>query len=73
MPSSPKGAFLSDDGGKLRRGEWFLSLSVCVCVCVCVCKSVRRARVDRDTPETKHQGVVLHCEEGKEAYLKYVE
>ena len=24
-------------------------------------------------PETKHKGVVLHCEEGKEAYLKYVE
>lgn len=40
---------------------------------LCVCKSVRGARVDKDTPETKHKGVVLHCEEGKEAYEKYVE
>ena len=67
MPSTPKGAFLSDDGGELTQEECFLSLSLslslflCVCVCVCVCvKGKGGVRADRDTPETKNKGVVVH-------------
>uniref|UniRef100_A0A3Q1HTM5 Peptidase metallopeptidase domain-containing protein n=1 Tax=Anabas testudineus TaxID=64144 RepID=A0A3Q1HTM5_ANATE len=33
VPSSPKGAFLSDDGGEQRHKECF----VCACACVCPC------------------------------------